>query len=80
VAAASYLRMRASAADRDRAITILQESFAEGRLSREEFEHRIGTAILSRDFAELLALTTDLPVASPFGRLPAHRATPHAMD
>jgi Domain of unknown function (DUF1707) len=79
VAAASYLRMLASPADRDRAIKILQESFAEGRLTREEFEHRIDIAILSRDFAELLALTTDLPVG-PFGRLPAHRATPHPMD
>ena len=80
MAAASYLRMLASAADRDRAIKILQESFAEGRLNSEEFEHRIGLAILSRDFPELLALTTDLPVRSPFGRLPAHRATPHPMD
>jgi hypothetical protein len=71
--------MLASAADRDRAVKILQESFAEGRLNREEFEQRIGLAILSRDFAELLTLTRDLPVGS-FGRLPAHRATPRSAD
>jgi DUF1707 SHOCT-like domain len=71
--------MLASVADRDRAIKILQESFAEGRLAKEEFEERIGQAIVSRDFRELLALTADLPVG-PFGRLPAHRVTPSSAD
>ena len=67
--------MLASVADRDRAIRILQASFIEGRLAIDEFEQRVGLAIASRDFRELLALTADLP-AGPFGRLPAHRVTP----
>lgn len=75
VAPIREVRMLASVADRDRAIRVLQDSFAAGRLSREEFDDRIGQALLSRDFPELAALIGDLPVG-PFGRLPAHRATP----
>lgn len=77
MAAANYVRMLASPADRDRAITVLQDSFVEGRLTKEEFDDRVGQAIMSRDFEQLLTLTTDLPVG-PFGRLPAHRVTPRA--
>jgi hypothetical protein len=68
--------MTPSPADRDRAITILQESFIEGRLTGDEFGQRVGQAIASRDFRELLALTADLPVRGPFDRLPAHRTVP----
>jgi hypothetical protein len=69
------VRMLTSVADRDRAVRILQASFVEGRLAMDEFERRVGLAIASRDFRELLALTADLP-AGPFDRLPAHRVTP----
>jgi Domain of unknown function (DUF1707) len=75
MAAGRQVRMPASSADRDRAIRILQASFVEGRLAMDEFEQRVGGAIVSRDFRELLALTADLP-AGPFDRLPAHRVTP----
>jgi hypothetical protein len=75
MAAGRQARMPASPADRDRAIRILQASFVEGRLAMDEFEQRVGLAIVSRDFRELLALTADLP-AGPFDRLPAHRVTP----
>jgi hypothetical protein len=68
--------MLASAADRDRVIRLLQDSFIEGRLARSEFEQRVGQALVSRDFRELLTLTADLPVRSPFDRMPAHRVTP----
>jgi hypothetical protein len=71
--------MLASVADRDRAIKVLQEAFAEGRLSWEEFDGRIGQALLSHDFPELAALIGDLPVG-PLGRLPAHRAAPRLDD
>jgi len=69
--------MLASVADRDRAIRVLQTSFVEGRLALDEFKQRVGLALESRDFRELLALMADLPVG-PFGRLPAHRATHRA--
>ena len=75
MAAPRRVRMLASVADRDRIIRILQASFVEGRLAMDEFEQRVGLAIVSRDFRELVALIADLP-AGLFDRLPAHRVTP----
>ena len=75
MAAGTLARMWASEADRDRAIRILKKSFVAGRLAFDEFEERIGRAILARDFRELLALYDDLPVGL-FDRLPAHPLDP----
>lgn len=75
-----YARMLASVADRDRTIRTLQDSFAEGRLTRDELDHRLGHALRTRDFPQLLALTADLPPAGPFDRLPAHRTTPRRTN
>jgi hypothetical protein len=68
--AVSY-RMRASSADRERTILVLQKSFVDGRLTTDELDERLGQALTSRSFHELMELTADLPVG-PFGRLPAH--------
>jgi hypothetical protein len=73
--AGGYASMRASSTDRDRAIAVLQRSFVEGRLDRDELDDRLGQAFLSRFFADLMALIADLPVG-PFERLPAHPSTP----
>jgi Domain of unknown function (DUF1707) len=70
-----YVHMRASTADLERSIQVLKTSFVEGRLTRQELDLRVGQALVSRLFAELMALTADLPVGT-FGRLPAHPATP----
>jgi hypothetical protein len=67
--------MLASTADRDRSLEVVKASFAEGRLTVEELDLRVGQVLVSRSFEELMALTSDLP-AGPFGRLPAHRVTP----
>jgi hypothetical protein len=67
--------MWASQADRDRIVAILQQSFAEGRLTRPELGQRVGQALVAGEFPELVALIGDLP-AGPFDRLPAHRARP----
>jgi Domain of unknown function (DUF1707) len=80
VAPVGYARMLASVADRDRTIKALQESFAEGRLTRDELDEWLGQALRSRDFPELLALIADLPLANPFARLPAHRTTSRRID
>lgn len=77
--AARYARMLASPADRDRSVSVLQRSFVAGRLTKGEFDDRVGRAIVSRDFEELLTLIADLPVG-PLGRLPAHRTTPRVAD
>jgi Domain of unknown function (DUF1707) len=72
--ARSYPHMLASTADLDRSIEVLKASFVEGRLTKDELDERVGQACLARFFAELMAITADLPVGT-FGRLPAHRVT-----
>ena len=67
--------MWASPADRNRSLEVVKASFAEGRLTTEELDLRVGRVLVSRYFEELMALTADLP-AGPFGRLPAYRVTP----
>ena len=54
--------MRAS--DRDRAVieTVLADAFAEGRLTRDEYDERTTTALTSRTLGELVPLVSDLPV------------------
>jgi hypothetical protein len=73
--AGRYQHMRASSADRERTIRVLQKSFVEGRLTLDELDERLGQALVSRAFHELMAVIADLPVG-PFGRLPAHPRTP----
>lgn len=65
---AGYARMRASSADRERAIDVLKAGFTEGRLTREELEDREGRVMKARTYGELGVLTCDLP-AGPLGGL-----------
>ena len=55
--------MRAS--DRDRAVieTVLADAFAEGRITRTEYDERTDAALASRVLGDLLPLVDDLPVA-----------------
>jgi hypothetical protein len=59
----------AASADRERAVGVLRAGFAEGRLSQDELDDRVGRAYAARTYGELWALTADLP-AGPFA--PAH--------
>jgi DNA-binding beta-propeller fold protein YncE len=52
---------RASHADRERAIAVLKTAFIQGRLTKDEFDSRVGRALGSRTYAELAALTADIP-------------------
>ena len=54
--------MRAS--DKDRAVieSVLADAFAEGRLTRSEYDERAEAAMTSRTLGELLPLVEDLPV------------------
>jgi hypothetical protein len=63
-------RLRASHADRDQAIEALKDAFAQGRLTGDELDSRVGQALASQTYAELTALTDDLP-ADPPPRQPA---------
>jgi hypothetical protein len=63
----AHASMRASSADRERAVDVLKAGFAEGRLNQDEYNDRMGRAYSARTYGELAALTTDLPA----GVLPA---------
>jgi len=62
--------LRASHADRDRAIDALKAAFVAGMLAKDELELRVGKALASRTYAELADITVDLP-AQPGGEQPA---------
>ena len=63
------LSMRAATADRERAVDVLKAGFAEGRLTQDEYNDRMGRAYAARTYGELAALTADLP-AGPLPVLP----------
>ena len=56
-----YARMRASRADREQAIGTLKAAFVQGRLTKDELDERVGRALVPLTYAELTALTSDLP-------------------
>jgi hypothetical protein len=53
--------LRASHADREQVIDMLKAAFVQDRLTKDEFDVRVGQAFTSRTYAELAALTADLP-------------------
>ena len=53
--------LRASDAERDRAISALRQEFVEGRLSQETFMFRVQSALGARQRGQLTGLFTDLP-------------------
>jgi len=55
-------RLRASHAERELAISALKTAYVQGRLGRDEFDVRVGRALVSRTHAELAAITADIPV------------------
>ena len=65
---------RASRADRERVIDLLKAAFVQDRLARDEFDARVGQALTSGTYAELAAVTADLPaelIGAPPRRPPA---------
>jgi Domain of unknown function (DUF1707) len=71
-AAAGRGHLRASRADREQAIDVLKAAFVEERLTKDEFDLRVGQAFSSRTHAELAAVTADLP-AGPATTTPARK-------
>jgi len=55
--------LRASHADRDRVVDALRVAAGDGRLSAEELDTRLESALSARTLGELAGLTADLPVA-----------------
>ncbi|WP_030926568.1 DUF1707 SHOCT-like domain-containing protein [Streptomyces sp. NRRL S-646] len=54
--------LRASHEDRDRVVDVLRVAAGDGRLSAEELDSRLESALSARTLGELAELTTDLPV------------------
>jgi len=73
-------RLRASHADREHVVDVLKAAFVKGMLAKDEFDMRVGQTFASRTYAELAALTADIP-AGPVGaqplRKPAQAQAPH---
>ena len=69
--------LRASDADREQVIQTLKAAFVQGRLDRDEFDLRVGRTFASRTYAELAAVTADIPTgltkANPSQPAPAQR-------
>jgi hypothetical protein len=59
--AAGRGHLRASHADREQVIGTLKAAFVQGRLTKDEFDLRVGQTLASRTYAELATLTADLP-------------------
>lgn len=66
--------MRAGDADRDDAVSLLQEHLTAGRLSHDEFDERISKALSAKTQQELRDLFTDLPGRRPGEAAGASRA------
>ena len=68
-------RFRAGHADREQAIEALKSAFVDGRLTKDELAARTGRALAARTYADLAALTADLPagaaIAEPTRAVPA---------
>ena len=67
-------QLRTSRADRDQAIDVLKAAFVQGQLAKDEFDHRVGQVLTSRTYADLAALTADVPSRLPSPDLPDEHA------
>jgi Domain of unknown function (DUF1707) len=59
--AAAGRSLRASDADREHVIDMLKGAFVQGRVTKDEFDARVGQAFASRTYAELATVTADIP-------------------
>jgi Domain of unknown function (DUF1707) len=54
----------ASDADHEKVVDMLKAAFARGRLTKHELDLRVGQTFAARTYADLAALTADLPAGS----------------
>ena len=79
----AHASMRASSADRERAVDVLKAGFAEGRLTQDEYNDRMGRAYTARTYGELATLTADLPAGAspmPAWPVPAYQPPPSGTN
>jgi len=70
---ARHGHLRTARADREHVIGVLQAAFVHGMLNRDDLDLRVGRALTARTYADLAAVTADLP-APPAG--PPRRPAP----
>jgi len=70
--------LRASHADREQVIDVVKAAFVQGRLTEDELDARLALALASRTYAELAAVTADLPVGLIEAQLPSRPARARA--
>ena len=70
-------RIQAFHADLAQVIDQLKDAFAQDRLTKEEFDSRVGLAFTARTCAELAALTADLPAGLTAAQPPRKSARAH---
>jgi hypothetical protein len=68
--------LRASDADRDQVANLLSTAYAEGRLTMEEHEERVGQLMAAKTFDDLIPITRDLVVIG----TPSPLATPQPTN
>ena len=82
-ASVGHGRLRASHADREHVLDVLKVAFVQGLLTKDELDIRVGQTFASRTYAELAALTADIPAgllgAQPL-RKPARPQNPHPQN
>jgi DUF1707 SHOCT-like domain len=76
ITAAGHSRLRASDADREHVIDMLKAAFVHGRVTKEEFEARVGQAFASRTYGELAAVTADIPAGQIADQPPSKSVRP----
>jgi hypothetical protein len=70
--------LRACHADREQVIGVLKAAFVQGRLGKDELSARVGQALAARTYADLAALTADLPAGLAAERPPYQPARARA--
>jgi hypothetical protein len=68
-------QMRAADQDRDRAVAFLTTAFTEGRLTKDEYDARVESALNARTYSDLDMVVTDLPGARAMSPYPPVRGT-----
>ena len=82
-ASVGHGRLRASHADREHVLDVLKAAFVHGLLTKDEFDIRVGQTFASRTYAELAALTADIPaglIATQPLRKAARAQAPHPQN
>lgn len=78
--AGGFSYRRASQVDREQVIDMLKAAFVQGRLARDEFDARVGQALVSRTGADLAVLTADIPAGLTGAQLPHPAGKPAGKD